>query len=517
MNDEFDLLIIGGGVNGCGIARDAAGRDLSVLLCDKGDLASVASPAASALLHAGLGFLEDGEFHLTPEIMLEGENLFDRAPHLVTPLRVVLPQRHATQPSPIETSLFIYDYLGRNRQLPESETIDLRAHPLGRPLADPIKAWIEKGFVQSDFWVDDARLAVLNAVNAAENGAEVATRTELVDARREDRVWIANLKSMGTGLTRRVFARALVNVAGPWAQQLRGQLLGPGCRRKLHLARGIHVVLPRLCEGREAYILPVPDGRLIFALPYQEEFSLVGTIETRVTGESPGESPSEAEIENLCEAVNRLFHRSVSPSDVLWSYASVRPLGTGAREDPSAITRDPLLDFDAPAGEAPLLSAFGGGIATYRWLAEKVLEKLWRFFPQMGRSWTWSALLPGGKMPGASFDHLVKDLACAYPELEKSFLNGVARRHGTRSHHVLGNTRRKEDLGQSFGGGLYAREVDYLVREEWARTDEDVLWRRTKCGLHISEAERIALAKYLTGAKGAVKPNRHHDHLLPIM
>lgn len=494
----FDLLVVGGGINGCGIACDAAGRGLSVLLCEQRDLASATSSASSKLIHGGLRYLEYGEFRLVREALLEREVLLNKAPHIIWPLRFVLPHRNTVRPAwLIRTGLFLYDYLGRNHQLPDSEGLDLRKDPIGRPLHDTVR----KGFVYSDCWADDARLVALNAVGAAENGAAILTRTGLVHAERREGVWVGTLRDSDGGGERQVRARVLINAAGPWVQDVLDGVIGRRSGAGVRLVKGSHLVVPRLYEGEHAFILQNRDRRIVFVLPYEGRFSLIGTTDIPFEGDPADVYMDETEAAYLCDAVNRYFINTISPDDILWSYAGVRPLYDDASDNPSAVTREYVLDLDAPKDQPPLLSVFGGKITTYRRLAEAVLEKLWRFLPRMGPSWTWSAPLPGGDMPGGSFDHLLADLAAAYPELEPAYLRALARRHGTRSYKVLGDARKVGDLGTAYGAGLFGREVDYLVREEWARGAEDILWRRTKCGLHMTPAKREAIATYMEGAE----------------
>lgn len=503
-NPVFDLLVIGGGINGAGIACDASGRGLTVLLAEQGDLAGATSSASSKLIHGGLRYLEYGEFRLVREALLEREVLLAKAPHIIWPLRFVLPHQMTARPAwLIRTGLFIYDYLGRNQQLPDSEGIDLHRHPAGKPLKNAIR----KGFVYSDCWTDDARLVVLNAMAAAENGASIRTRTRVTAARRVDDLWEATLTDSEDGHTETVRARLVINTAGPWVRTVLDDVAHLPSASRVRLVKGSHLVVPRLHDGEQAYILQNIDKRIIFVLPYEGKFSLIGTTDVPFTGDPAKVEMDAAEADYLCAAVNRYFTKPISPADVVWSYAGVRPLYDDASDNPSAVTREYVLELDLAGGGAPLLSVFGGKITTYRSLAENVMDKIRRFFPAMGQAWTWSAPLPGGDIPGASFTHLIDDLARTYPRLERSFLTAVARRHGTRTYRVLGDAKEASDLGADFGAALTAREIDYLGTEEWARKPEDVLWRRTKCGLHMDEAGRQAVAGYMASSLSAKSVN----------
>lgn len=503
-NPVFDLLVIGGGINGAGIACDAAGRGLSVLLCEQGDLAGATSSASSKLIHGGLRYLEYGEFRLVREALLEREVLLAKAPHIIWPLRFVLPHQMTARPAwLIRTGLFLYDYLGRNQQLPDSEGIDLPRHPAGKPL----KPGIRKGFVYSDCWTDDARLVVLNALAAAERGARIRTRIRVTAARRVDGQWEARLADAEDGHEETVRARLLVNAAGPWVRRVLDEVAQIPSASRVRLVKGSHLVVPRLHDAEQAYILQNVDKRIIFVLPYEGRFSLIGTTDVPFDGDPAQVAMDAAEADYLCDAVNRYFARPISPADIVWSYAGVRPLYDDASDNPSAVTREYVLELDVAGDGAPLLSVFGGKITTYRSLAEHVMDKIRRFFPAMGPTWTWSAPLPGGDLPGASFAHLVDDLARRYPRFDRAFLTAVARRHGTRASRILGDAKEAADLGADFGAHLTAREVDYLAAEEWARTAEDVLWRRSKCGLHMDQAGRQEVAAYMASSRSTKSVN----------
>jgi len=498
-NHILDLFVIGGGINGAGIACDAAGRDLSVMLCEQGDLAGATSSASSKLIHGGLRYLEYGEFRLVREALMEREVLLAKAPHIIWPMRFVLPHENTLRPAwMIRTGLFLYDHLGRNQHLPDSTGLNLRTHAAGKPL----KPGIKRGFEYSDCWTDDARLVVLNAVAAAENGALIRTRTRVEHAQRRDGVWEIALRDVDSGATETVRARVLINAGGPWVQDVIDNVVVSRSSARVRMVKGSHFVVPKLYEGNHAYILQNDDKRIIFVLPYEDRFSLIGTTDQPYTGDPAKVKMAPSEKAYLCEAVNAYFEKAITPDDIVWDFSGVRPLYDDSADNLSAVTREYVLELDVDEdGKAPVLSVFGGKITTYRCLAEQVMYKIQRFFPKLAPDWTWSAPLPGGDMPGSSFDHLLAQLARRYPKLDSSFLYRLARRHGTRCHSLLGDAKTADDLGPYFGAGLYAREIDFLAHREWARSPEDVLWRRTKCGLHLDQARRDAVADYFAGMR----------------
>lgn len=494
MNTEtYDLLVIGGGINGVGIGRDAAGRGLKVLLCEKDDLASHTSSAATKLIHGGLRYLEYYEFRLVREALAEREVLLRLAPHIIWPLRFVAAHdRHLRPAWMMRLGLFLYDHIGGRRTLPGSVGVDLRKDPVGLPL----KSDFERAFIYSDCWVDDARLVSFNAQSLRALGGHVATRTELVTARRDGDIWRAQLKDRQSDTMREVAARVLVNAGGPWVQQVVTGALGFNVSHSVRLIKGSHIVVPKLFDGPQCYIFQHPDRRVIFAIPYEERFTLIGTTDIPY-GDTPGKPEiSEEEITYLCSAVSRYFKREVTPAQVAWTYSGVRPLYDDGQSDPSAITRDYVLALDDNG--PPALSIYGGKITTYRRLAEHALEKIERFFPGIKRPWTASTPLPGGDLGGLDFAAYCTDLCRRYSELEPALLRGYARRYGSLTENLLGDAKRTADLGHSFGGQLYAREVDYLRREEWAQTAEDILWRRTKRGLHLPRGGAEELGTWLT-------------------
>ena len=498
-DQTVDLLVIGGGVNGVGIANDAAGRGLSVVLCEKGDLGGATSSASSKLIHGGLRYLEHYEFKLVRESLSEREVLLAKAPHIIRPLTFVLPHQNELRPAwLIRLGLFLYDHLARHPRLPNSGGVRLDEHAWGAPLRRHVK----NGFFYSDCWVDDARLVILNALQAKERGAAIRPRTEVTAAKRAHGHWSVTAHDHRSGETRTFSARAIVNAAGPWAGQVLEFLSGRTPDKSVRLVKGSHIVVPRLHDGPQAYILQHTDGRIVFVLPFEQDFSLIGTTEVALQGDLDRIEASPEEITYLCDVANAYFQTETRVGDVVWSYTGVRPLFDDKAASASAVTRDYVLDYDVgKAGEAPVLSVFGGKITTYRRLAEKVLKTLSSTFPGMGAAWTGTAPLPGGTMPEDGFAGLMRSLQLRYPALDRTFLESVARRHGNRTTDVLGDARTTDDLGRHFGWTLYAREVDYLMAHEWAVTSEDVLWRRTKAGLHCGEKAGLEVEAYMQQGK----------------
>jgi glycerol-3-phosphate dehydrogenase len=493
-----DILIIGGGVNGAGIARDAAGRGLSVILVEQDDLASHTSSASTKLIHGGLRYLEYYEFRLVREALMERERLLEAAPHIIWPLRFVLPHPKGLRPAwLVRLGLFLYDHLAPRKRLPGTEKLALRTHAAGRPL----KPGYDVAFAYSDCWVEDSRLVVLAARDAAERGARIHTRTRLVDARREGEGWAATI-SHG-GVERQVRAKVLVNTAGPWVAQVLNSKLGLNGDKRVRLVKGSHIVVPRIFEGEHAYIFQNPDKRIVFAIPYEGEFTLIGTTDTPYEGDPAAVAIDRDEVDYLCAAANRFFEKQIAPTDIVRTYSGVRPLYDDGSSEAAAVTRDYVFDLDAPGGRAPVLSVFGGKITTFRRLAEEAMEKIAPFFPDMVGPWTERAPLPGGDMPSADFDAFLADLRRRKPFLPADLARRLARAYGTRVDELLGASRSLADLGEDFGGGLTMREVDHLVTREWACTSADILWRRSKLGIHVPEGTKERLDAYLEGEIGA--------------
>jgi glycerol-3-phosphate dehydrogenase len=496
MKSRYDLLIVGGGVNGASIARDAAGRGLEVLLVERGDLAEATSSASSKLIHGGLRYLEQYKFRLVREALEEREVLLRTAPHIVYPLRFVLPHRAGMRPAwMIRLGLGLYDRLGGRRTLQGSERVDL-ADPAWNGGRD-IKA--ETGFAYTDCAVDDSRLVVLAAVDAARNGAEIQTRTRLTGLRRSGEDWIGTLAG-AAGEPVEVAARAVVNAAGPWADHVRAAVDGARAVRRLRLVKGSHIVVPRFYAGDHAFILSHDDGRVVFAIPYAGRYSLIGTTDVGVEKPDGNRAPSAEEIVYLCDVVNDYFGPVTGSEQVVWGYAGVRALYDDGKSDPASVTRDYVLDLDTGEGgkAAPMLSVFGGKITTSRRLAERAMKRLAPYFRDLGPDWTAETPLAGGDT--GPIEAFVRVLSLKHPNFDKDWLKGLAQRHGTRAYSILNDVGAPADLGAWFGAGLTAHEVDWLVRCEWARTAEDILWRRTKFGLGMAPEEAKKLEKYLANS-----------------
>jgi glycerol-3-phosphate dehydrogenase len=488
VSQVFDLLIVGGGINGAGIARDAAGRGLSVLLVEQGDLAGATSSASTKLIHGGLRYLEYYEFRLVREALIERERLLEAAPHIIWPLRFILPHEKGIRPAWfVRLGLFLYDHIAKRKRLPGTQTIRLTTHPAGTAL----KPGFDTAFMYSDAWVEDSRLVALNALDAAERGADIRVRTKLVSARRDGDGWRATLET-AAGAATEIRARVIVNAAGPWVADVLNSKLGLDTTKSVRLVKGSHIVVPKLFQGEHAFILQNTDKRIVFAIPYQGRFTLVGTTDVPVeTG--PGQvAIGDEEVRYLCAVVNHFFRREVTPADVVWTYSGVRPLFDDGSIEASAVTRDYVFDLDT-AGGAPVLSIFGGKITTFRKLAEHALDELKLFFPGMKPAWTETASLPGGDIRDADFERFLSAFKAHHPFLDEGLARRIARAYGTRAAEFLKGARSMADLGEDFGAGLTAAEVDYLVRREWARSAGDILWRRSKLGLHVpaGTAERI--------------------------
>ncbi len=496
----IDLLVIGGGINGAGIARDAAGRGLRVLLCEKDDLAGHTSSASTKLIHGGLRYLEQGDFRLVRHALAEREVLWRMAPHIVQPLRFVLPHRRGMRPRwLIRAGLFLYDHLGGRRLLPPSRRVDLRRHPAGRAL----KPEFRTGFEYSDCQVQDARLVVLNAMDAAARGAAIHTRTRCVALNRHSDHWLADLRRGEDGDGFQVRARAVVNASGPWVEQVLGLLNGPRTGRHLRLVKGSHIVVPRLFDHPYPYIFQHDDGRVLFAIPFEDAFTLLGTTDQELEEVPEHPTVDAAETDYICAVVNRYLARPVAPSDVIWGFSGVRPLYDDAAGSASRVTRDYRLDLDIDG--PPLLTVWGGKITTYRELAERAMGLLAEPLGVIAGDWTAASTLPGGDFEVTGFDRLVQGCADRYPWLPLDLLQGYCRRYGTRIHRLLDGCAGRGDLGRHFGAGLHEREVRYLLEHEFAGTAEDILWRRTWLGLRLSPGQRQALAAWL-GSEGASLP-----------
>ena len=496
MTNVVDLFIIGGGVNGAGIARDAAGRGLSVILCEKDDLAEGTSSRSGKLIHGGLRYLEYYEFRLVREALIEREVLLNAAPHIIWPLRFVLPHSPKDRPAwLVRFGLFIYDHLGGRKRLPGTRTLDLRRAPEGAS----IKSEYTKGFEYSDCWVDDARLVVLNAVDAHEKGAEVLPRTSCTSLRQEKGQWLATVAAEGSGEIREIRAKAVVNASGPWVNDVIGRVAGTNSNRSVKLVKGSHIIVPKFWDGQQAYLVQNHDKRVIFINPYEGDKALIGTTDIAYEGDPNDVCVDQSEVTYLIDAVSRYFKIALKPDDVIGSFSGVRPLFDDGNGNPSAVTRDYVLDFDQSRG-APILNIFGGKITTYRKLAEHAVQKLKPVFPQMGGNWTTNAPLPGGDMVDADFDIFLDKVRADYYWLPRDLSMHYARLYGTRITHIIGNASTMNDLGKQYGPLLFEAELVYLMRHEWARCSKDVLDRRTKHGLTVRTNEILLIDEWFKDA-----------------
>jgi glycerol-3-phosphate dehydrogenase len=495
---NVDVLIVGGGINGAGIARDLAGRGVSVLLCERDDLAQHTSSSSTKLIHGGLRYLEHYEFSLVRKALAEREVLLKSAPHIMWPLRFVLPHdataKGARPVWMIRAGLFLYDNLARRELLAGSQTVNLRDHMVGVPL----KKNLSKAFIYSDGWVDDARLVVLTAIDAEERGASVLTRTACVSAKRNKTSWHTELQA-DDGTSFKVTARALVNAAGPWAAQFLSEHAHTPQQKSLRLVKGSHIVVRKMFDHDHAYIFQNSDKRIIFAIPYERDFTLIGTTDVEYRGVIGNARIDANEINYLCEQANHYFERAITADDVVWSYCGVRPLLEDASDDPSAVTRDYSLELDT--SQAPLLNVWGGKITTFRKLAEEASDLLAAQLSITRGAWTKAALLPGGDLsdwigaaqrPDTDFNRFVSAVALQYPNLSRELLQRLCRAYGARIAALLGNS----DLGDEIAPGLFVAELNFLYKHEWARCADDVLWRRSKLGLHFDAKATTAVNEW---------------------
>jgi glycerol-3-phosphate dehydrogenase len=501
----FDIAIVGGGINGCGIARDAAGRGWSVILCEKSDLAAGTSSWSTKLIHGGLRYLENYEFRLVREALGEREVLWSIAPHIIRPLRFVLPYRKGLRPAwMLRLGLFLYDHIGGRKKLPGTRTLDLTTDPAGLPL-HPGK--FRLAFEYSDCRVDDARLVVLNARDAADRGAEICCRTEVVRAERSSGVWTLALRDVNSGERRTVRARTIVNAAGPWVEDVRSRCAGLPARAHTRLVQGSHIVVRRLFNHDRAYILQNPDNRIVFAIPYDRDFTLIGTTDHDFEGDPNAPTATPEEIDYLCRTVSESFEHPIDAKDVIWSYAGVRPLYDDGTSDAKAATRDYVLELDARSDAPAVVSIFGGKITTYRRLAEEVIDRLVPFLPRgiQAKAWTANAPLPGGDFAVEGIKELEQQIARTYPFLAADHVSRLVAAYGTQVTSVLGPVADQRSLGRDFGASLSEAEVRYLVAREWAQTAEDIVWRRTKLGLRLTPQQIQALGQWLAESPGGQK------------
>ena len=489
----YDLVVIGGGINGAGIARDAAGRGLSVLLCEKDDLAQHTSSASTKLVHGGLRYLEYYDFMLVRHALAEREVLLRAAPHIIWPLRFILPHHKDLRPRwLIRLGLFLYDHIGGRKLLPASNGVDLTSHVSGKALKDEYV----KGFEYSDCWVQDARLVTLNVMDAAERGCDVRVRTECTDIIRGNGQWTVKLREHMSGQSSSVTARAIVNASGPWVEKTLNLDEEHDSRHGVRLVKGSHVVVPKLFEHPYTYIFQNADNRVVFAVPYEHDFTLLGTTDVEIEAEPGSEKIENSEIDYICSSVSEYFKTSVTREQVVWTYTGVRPLYDDASENASKVTRDYKLDLDTRE-DAPILSVYGGKITTFRKLAEQAVDMLKPVLGFTEGAWTSPVPLPGGDIPDADYDSFLAQSAKQYPWLDEVLLNDYCRNYGTRINKLIGQADNMEALGHHFGGPLYQAEVAYLVSDEWARSAADILWRRSKKGLHTPKGTEEALQQWL--------------------
>lgn len=506
----FDLVVIGGGVNGAGIARDAAGRGLKVMLCEKDDLAQHTSSASTKLIHGGLRYLEHYDFMLVRHALGEREVLLRAAPHIIWPLRFILPHHKALRPRwLIRLGLFMYDHLGGRKLLPASSGVDLTSHVSGKAL----KKEFTSGFEYSDCWVQDARLVTLNVLDAAEKGCDVRVRTECTDIIRGDGQWTVKLLDHLTGERSSVNARSIVNASGPWVEKTLDLDEEHDSKHGVRLVKGSHVVVPKLFDHPYVYIFQNADDRILFAVPYENDYTLLGTTDVEVQGEPGSEQIEQKEIEYICANASEYFEKPIHPEDVVWTYSGVRPLYDDASDNASKVTRDYKLDLDTRKG-APILSVYGGKITTFRKLAEQAVDML---KPELGfeaKAWTKPACLPGGDIPGADFDKFLNQCTSNYPWMDAAVVADYARNYGTRINAVVNEASSMDELGEHFGGPLYEAEIRYLVVHEWARSAADILWRRSKKGLHTPDGTELRLQQWINANYDFATPRKPSENSL---
>lgn len=492
----YDLVVIGGGINGCGIARDAAGRGLKVLLVEQGDLAQGTSSASTKLIHGGLRYLEYYEFRLVREALSEREVLLKNAPHIIWPLRFVLPNNKAVRPAwLVRLGLFLYDHIGGRKILPATQTLKLHNTP---ELGDPIKDNFTVAFEYSDCWVDDARLVVLNALDAAKRGADIRVQTRCTAAKRENNCWQIQLENTKTKQSETIQARILVNATGPWIDHVLHEVNAlASAQHNVRLVRGSHIIVPKLYAHDKAYFFQNTDGRIMFSIPYEQDFTLLGTTDADHHGGLEQVQITEQETQYLCDSASLYFKQPIKRESVVWTYAGVRPLYDDGASEAKAATREYVLRVEDEQGQAPLLNVFGGKITTYRRLAEDALDKLKPWMANATGEWTKQAALPGGEFELEDRQRLITQLQKDYPFVDSVWANSLMRRYGKRAWDLLGNAQSLNDLGQAFGASLTEREAQFLRDTEWALDADSILWRRSKLGLHMTPEQRTAFTTWL--------------------
>lgn len=499
----YDIAIIGGGINGCGIARDAAGRGYSVVLLEKGDLAGGTSSGSTKLIHGGLRYLEHFEFRLVREALKEREVLLSIAPHIIRPMRFLLPHHRGMRPAWfLRLGLFLYDHLARRNTLPGTTTVDLSRAEAGRPL----KPDFTKAFAYSDCWVDDARLVVLNAQDARDRGADIRTRTQCLLAERGDENWTLTVRDNRTGNVSTLNSRMIVNAAGPWVDTVLGNVFRRNSAQNVRLVQGSHIVVPKIFDHDDAYIFQNDDGRVLFAIPYENDFTLIGTTDREYQGDPDKVEITDEEIDYICQVAGSYFVRPINRDSIIWHYSALRPLFDDGASRAQEATRDYVLKTDGEPGLAPVVNIFGGKITTYRQLAEAVVHQVDKALDGRTRSWTATAALPGGDAMADGAGKLAADLRASHPFLNNDTAIRLARSYGTLAQKILGDAGSAKDLGADFGAGLTEREVEYLQSHEWAETAEDILWRRSKLGLYLDDNQQNALRDWLADNPAPAAP-----------
>lgn len=494
MSAEYDILIIGGGINGCGIARDAAGRGYTVCLCEAGDLGSGTSSASTKLIHGGLRYLEYYEFSLVRKALIEREVIWKMAPHIVRPLRFVLPHHKGLRPKwLLRLGLFLYDYMGGRKLLPPTKTVNLKLEDTGKAL----KPEFVSGFEYSDCQVNDSRLVILNAADAENKGAIIHTRTKVTDAQFLNDHWQITYENTANGKSNQITAKMIINAAGPWVDEVLRNIFGLNDVHNVRLVRGSHIVIKKKFQHDKCYIFQYSDGRIVFAIPYEDEYTLIGTTDADhdKMDERPEISPEETEY--LCKVASDYFLEPVTQQDIVWTYSGVRPLYDDGASEAQEATRDYVLAQEKSVSPAPLVNIFGGKITTYRKLAESMLDEVASLIGKKGNPWTADTYLPGGDFPIGGMSNEVQKLLEEYPFLDNAYLSRLVRTYGTRTHLLLKGVNKKEQMGEHFGGQLFQKEVEYLIDHEWAYSEEDILFRRTKQGIKFDSKQTAHLAKFV--------------------
>jgi len=492
LSEIDDIFVIGGGINGCGIARDAAGRGYSVRLAEMNDLASGTSSWSSKLIHGGFRYLEHYKFKLVRESLGEREILLKMAPHIIWPMRFVLPHHNSMRPAwLLRLGLFLYDHIGKRKLLPGTKQINLRTDAVGKPL----KTKFSKGFEYSDCWVDDARLVVLNAQDAQKHGAIIETRTKVVSARRGDGHWSISTKNCRTGEISQHKARLLVNASGPWVDKVLGEALDSKRSKNVRLVQGSHIVVPKIHDHDRAYIFQNADNRIIFALPYEQDYTLIGTTDQDYHGDPADVKITEPEISYICASVSEYFEKPVNVDDVVWSYSGVRPLYDDGATEAQEATRDYVLRVDGD--DLPVINIFGGKITTYRKLSESMMMKIEALIGARFGAWTAESSLPGGDFEVSNFDFLLAKLLQEFEFLGSRLATRLVRSYGTNAWVITKGASNIDDMGKDFGGTLSEREIEYLINHEWAECAEDIIWRRSKLGIRLDNKEVLAIEDWI--------------------